>query len=202
MILCVQKDALPQSKDVQRKVDLGNLLETMKYFDNEESALKHDPVYVPIDFMVTVRSVRTNLVLERDSKEFTPEKRYYTNMVNIDLLPHKGYDLIMYLSSIGVVSSFKSDNEFFAIMMKSQFCPIGLYNPDPDLFNPIIYSHVLLADEVISDATKFLLDGNRFVPIAEMKREGNLPAILDTLIIVKEESHESADHNDTQLHES
>lgn len=202
MILCIPKDILPQSKDVQRNVDLGKLLESAKYFESVESALKHDPVHVPVDFMVTMRSAYSNLVLERSPDTPEKEKRYYINMTNVDLLPHKGYDLTMYLSSVGIISSFQSSNSFFEVMMKSQYCPIGLYNPDPDLLNPIFYSHVILADEAVSEAEKFLLKGNAFVPIAEMKREGNIPAVLDTIILVKEENHGSASNNDTQPHES
>lgn len=196
MILCIDKNSLKQLPVVQKDTDLGELIKNhAKYFSSAEEALKQD--HVPLDFMVTIRSAYTNQVLEKHSEQGL-EKRYYINMTNVDTLPHNGYDLIMYLSSVGIFNTIKDFKpEFNAIMMKSQFCPIGLYNPDPSVLNPIIYSQVVLHDDTVADYTTFLKEGFRFVSIDKMQSEGNLSAILDTILLVKEEQKsESAGNND------
>lgn len=196
MILCVDSRQIPQSQEVQKKVSLDEIMSHTKYFNTVEEALKcEEAVYVPIDFMVSIRSAFTNQVLERDCAD-TNEKRYYINMTHVDVLPHKGYDLIMYLASVGVMNSINYTAGFDSLMMKSQFCPIGFYNPDPDILNPIVYSHIILHDDTLEQFKTFLKEDFHFVHIDDMKREGNLSAILDTLICVKEEQNEPTENND------
>ena len=157
-----------------------------KRWERVEEALKDN--YVPLDFSVSVRSLYTNLVLQIDKGE---EKRYYTNLTNIQPFVHKGYDLIMYLTSIGIMHNVDYQLGFDDVMMKhSQFCPIGLYNPDSAIINPIIYSHIILSDEGAEQILQYLKDGRRFVNINFMNRfkQGNISALLDTIIEVKEET--------------
>lgn len=192
MILCIDKNNIPQAQEVQRSVRLDEILSHTKYFNNTEEALKSS--YVPIDFMVSIRSAYTNLVLERDCEDIN-EKRYYINMTQVDTLPHKGYDLIMYLASVGIITSVNYTLEVDKIMMQSQFCPIGFYNPNPDIMNPIVYSQVILLDETAEQFQKYLKDGCRLVHIRDMQTEGNLSAILDTIICVKEEQNEPTEND-------
>ena len=186
MILCVNTKSIPTSKDVQRDVNLEDIINNhTKYYESASEALKDG--YAPLDFCVTVRSMYTNLVLQADKDS---EKRYYTNLSNVQEFVHKGYDLIMYLTSIGLMHNVNYDLGFDEVMMKhSQFQPIGLYNPEIPFTNPIIYSHVIMSDEGVEELKKFLKEDRGFVHINAMNefRKGNIVALLDTIIEVKEE---------------
>ena len=192
MILCIDIKALKQSPDVQRDVDLEDLLNNhTKYFDTVEEAMNDQ--YIPLDFSVSVRSIYSNLVLEEDRGV---QRRYYTNLTNVQPFIHKGYDLIMYLTSIGLMHNINYDLGFDELMTKhSQFVPIGLYNPDTMLLNPIIYSHVILSDEGAEELSKYLKEDRQLVPISEISDYGNVPALLRTLIEVKEESKDEPSNN-------
>ena len=99
MILCVDTTALKTSIDVQKDVNLEDILNNhTKYYDTEEEALKDD--YAPLDFSVSVRSIYSNLILQIDVVD---RKKYYVNLTNVQPFVHKGYDLIMYLASIGLL---------------------------------------------------------------------------------------------------
>lgn len=186
MILCIDTTVLNTSQKVQKDVDLEDLINNhTKYFDSVEDALKYH--YAPLDFSVSVRSMYSNLVLQIDKGA---EKRYYTNLTNVQHFVHSGYDLIMYLTSIGLLHSIEYNLGFDDLMMNhSQFQPIGLYNPDSSLINPIIYTHVILSDEGAEKLPQYLKSDRHLVPIStiEMNKAGNIPALLDTIIEVKEE---------------
>lgn len=195
MILCIDTRALKTSPDVQKDVNLEDLmLKHTKYYDTAEDALKDK--YVPLDFSVSVRSLYSNLVLQIDAGE---QKRYYTNLTNVQQFVHKGYDLIMYLTSIGLMHSVDYRLGFDELMMKhSQFMPIGLYNPDSAILNPIMYSHVIVSDEGAEQLPQYLKSDRGLVHISTMNecRAGNIPALLDTIIEVKEDSKdEQCDNN-------
>lgn len=189
MILCVDTTVLKVSPHVQKDVNLEDLLNNhTKYYDSIEEALKDK--YAPLDFSVSVRSIYSNLVLQIDKG--VEQKRYYTNLTNIQPFIHKGYDLVMYLTSIGLMHSIDYKLGFDEFMTKhSQFCPIGLYNPDSTIINPIIYSHVIISDEGIGELLQYLKGNNMLVHISGMKSKGNIVALLDTLIEVKEEESEN-----------
>lgn len=192
MILCIDMKALKQSPEVQRDVDLEDLLNNhTKYFDTGEEALKNH--YSPLDFSVSVRSMYSNLVLQEDRGV---QRRYYTNLTSVQPFVHKGYDLIMYLTSIGLMHNIDYKLGFDELMTKhSQFVPIGLYNPDTMLLNPIIYSHVILSDDGAEELAKYLKEDRQLVPISEISEYGNVPALLRTLIEVKEEIKDEPSNN-------
>lgn len=195
MILCVNADTLKTSPEVQKDIDLEEiLLKHTYYFDTAEEALKSH--YVPLDFSVSVRSMYSNQVLQIDKQG---QFRYYTNLTNVQEFPHRGYDLVMYLTSIGLMHSIDYKLGFDDVMMKhSQFMPIGIYNPDPSVVNPIVYSHVIMSDEGAELLKPFLKGDRNLVDISVMKTmcEGNIRALLDTIIEVKEEQKdEPDDHN-------
>lgn len=182
MILCIDYKALKVSADVQKDVDLEDLLlNHTKYYADTEEALKDN--FVPLDFSVSVRSMYTNLVVETPKEG---EKRYYTNLTNIKPFHHKGYDLIMFLSSIGLMHIVEYKLGFDELMTEhSHFSPIGLYNPNPEVINPIIYSHIIISDKGAEELNEFLKEGINLVPISEIVDKGNIKAMLDTLIEVE-----------------
>lgn len=196
MILCIDTKTLKTSPEVQRDVNLEDLiLNHTKYYDSVEDALKDK--YVPLDFSVTVRSMYSNLVLQIDKGE---QKRYYINLTNVQPFVHNGYDLIMYLTSIGLMHSVEYKLGFDELMVNhSQFQPIGLYNPDSSVTNPIIYTHVILSDEGAEQLPQYLKSDRELVHINDMNefKKGNITALLDTIIEVKEEMKDESrsDHN-------
>lgn len=195
MILCIDSTALKTSPDVQKDVNLGDLMTNhTKYYETVEEALKDK--FVPLDFSVTVRSMYSNLVLMTTKES---GNRFYTNLSQIERFVHKGYDLVMYLTSIGMMYNIDYKFGFDDLMMKhSQFQPIGIYNPNPSVVNPIVYSHIILSDEGAELLPNFLKGDRKLVPISTMKEfsEGNIQALLDTIIEVKEDkSDEQCDHD-------
>lgn len=187
MILCMDTTKVKEDMNLQKNIKLDKiLLENSKYFNSVNEAQLEG--YAPLNFMISVRSTYSNLVLESMNGS---SKDYYTNMTEVDTLPHKGYDLIMYLASIGLMQCVTYKKGFDDVMFKSQFLPIGFYNPDPSLFNPTIYSHIILPDEIVEDFKSYLKNGYRLVPIKDMERK-KLSSILDSIfeINIKEESEE------------
>lgn len=196
MILCVDTKALKTSPDVQRDVNLEDLINNhTKYYDTVEEAVNDN--YVPLDFSVSTRTMYSNLVLQIDkTDDGVEQKRYYTNLTNVQKFVHKGYDLIMYLTSIGLMHSIDYKFGFDQLMTShSQFMPIGLYNPDSAIINPIIYCHVLISDEGAKELPNYLKGDRELVPISQMCREGNISALIDTIIEVKEDSKDECNDN-------
>lgn len=187
MILCVDMQSLKKADSIQKDIDLSDiLLNHTRYYDTTEEAVKDK--YVPLDFCVSLRSMYSNLVLQIDKGD---EKRYYTNLAGIPQFIHKGYDLVMYLASIGLMHSIDYKQGFDELMTKhSQFMVIGIYNPSPLVINPIVYSQVILSDEGAKELPEYLKEDRSLVPISEIDSRGNIQALLDTLIEVKEEEHE------------
>lgn len=189
MILCVDIKALKTSEKVQKDIDLVELLEEhTKYYDSVEEAFKDD--FAPLDFCITTRSMYSNLVMqiEEDGKP-----KYYKNLSEIQPFVHSGYDLIMYLSSIALMHSIDYKLGFDELMCKhSQFQLMGIYNPEPNIINPIIYSHIILSDEGAEEMKDYLKSNVEFVLINDMNKNRelgcNLPALLDTVIEVEEEN--------------
>lgn len=182
MILCVDTKHLKTSDIVQKDLNLGELLKDhTKYFNTVEEALEEN--YVPLDVSTTIRSMYSNLVVERDTDD---GKKYYINLTNIDKFVHKGYDLLMYLTSIGVMHCVNYSKGFDELMLQhSQFCPIGVYNPDPNIINPIVLVHIVMSDEGAEQLKDYLKCGINLVPIRHRMYEGNLKALLDEIVEVK-----------------
>lgn len=184
MILCVDTKSLDTAPHVQKDIDLGDiLLNHTKYYDSVEEAEK--ALYVPLDFSTSVRTVYTNKVLQIKEGE---KHFYYVNHTNVGQFIHKGYDLVMYLSAIGLMSYVEYSYAFDDTMLKySTQQPIGLYNPDPGFINPIVYSHIIVADEAEKQFKTFLKSGVEFVTFDVMKQRSkdSLTALLDTLKYVE-----------------
>lgn len=191
MILCVDTKHLKTSDKVQKDLNLEELLKDhTKYFDTVEEALNE--AYVPLDVSTTIRSMFSNLVVERETDNGVS---YYVNITNIDKFVHKGYDLLMYITSIGVLHCVDYKMGFDDVMLHhSQFCPIGVYNPDPTLINPIVLVHIVMSDEGAELLKDYLKDNVKLVPISDIKPIGNIKALLDEIIEVKEKIED--EHND------
>ena len=188
MILCIDKNSIRTSHKVQKDIKLEELLlHHTKYFDSEESALKEE--YVPLHFCTSVRSMYDNKVLQNTTKLGT--KLYYMNITDIEELPHRGYDLVMYLSSVALMKQFNLDSQTAQriLFQQSQFTPMGLFNISPDIIHPMVYSHVILTDDGARMLESFLKENARFVTIDYMRNnhDGNVDALLDTLVEVKKE---------------
>ena len=171
------------SNAVQKDIQLGGLLDNgTKHFNSIEDALNEG--YVPLNFSVVLRSSHSNKVLRSKTEEGL--YLYYTNILDAGLLIHRGYDLLMYLSSIGVLMNVNYTPEVDNIMLKcSQFQPIGLCYDG--IIDPIILSNVILTDEGIDLLEPFLKEGREVVSLDVMKNEngGNIQALLNEIKEVK-----------------
>ena len=183
MIACLKKDLLKRSLWVQKDIKLDEIMDELQYFNTREEAYKED--CVPVCFATTLRTAYTNLVVEHDTDSGI--KNYVSVNLN-QVLPHKGYDLVTFMSSLAVakiIDCTKQENH--KLMFNSQFMPIGIYNPDPGICDPVIYCHVIISDDNAESLSKSLLPGNRLVPITRMTTEGNLRPLLNEIILVKED---------------
>lgn len=185
-MLCVNYDRLKTSSDVQRDVNLAEILVThTKYYPNVESALKDH--YVPLNVCMSLRTVYTNQIMQTQLHEGCV--RYYVNVTDIQPCIHKGYDLVMFLSSVALMQCMKDEytDNLGNIMLRSEFMPIGLYNPDPLIVNPMVYSHIILADDMRNKLSELFKDTVQFVSISEVRNNhvGNIKALIDTFVEVK-----------------
>lgn len=190
MILCVDSKKLRESFVVQKDKDvIDRVFQNVRYFDNAEEAEKE--FFVPIDFCVSIRTTYSNLVLKivQDGKDL-----YYVNQTRVGMFSHKGLDLVMYLAAIGLMSCVDYSYAFDDMMLKySQIQFIGLYNPDSGFINPIMYSHIIIADEAVAQLQTFLKKGVELVPLSYMRthKRDNLAALIDTLIDVEKGENEN-----------
>lgn len=184
MILCVDASKIKEEEDVQRSIDLGDVvLNRTKYFESADEAVKEK--YVPLDFCVGVRTVYSNKVAEIEQDGAF---KYYVNYTNVEKFIHEGNDLIMYLAALGLMQYVDYSYAVDDFMVKhSTIQQIGLYNPNAGVINPIVYSHIIIEDSAVEQFNTLAKTGVKFVPITDMKREGNIPALLDKYVIVKGE---------------
>lgn len=189
MILCVSKEDLQVSDKVQKKIDIESIMNGCTYFQTLEEAYKDG--YVPLNVSVIIRTINDNRVVEFDMEDHVS---YYTNIEVNDQFVHKGYDLLMFLTSIGVMFRVNYAKGFDEVMLEhSQYQTLGVYNPNPDFINPIVVTQVLISDEGAKLFEPFLKGDSRFVSISDMRQAGNLKAILDEIILVKEVENNDAD---------
>lgn len=175
-ILCIDTTVLKEVNKVQKDINLGGLLNNhTKYFSNVKSAEESN--YAPLNFVFTVRSMYDNTVLAKDGT-------CYSGVVAKETFNHRGYDLCMFLTAIGVSNLFSSISPKVSkvVAKQSEFMPIGLYYY---MGEPLVYSHVIFSDDGMKMLAEHLSDGVSIVPISELSEEKNLKALLDTLIILK-----------------
>lgn len=179
MIACVNLKETPVKDTMNKEVKLEEVLNSIKYFSDENEALKEG--YVPLTFATSVRTCYSNLVVVNKLG-----KCYHTLSIS-DVLPHKGYDLAMFMSSVSV-SKFLDVTlpENQKMMFSAKFTPIGLYNPDPLLCNPIVYCHIIVNDCYVEQLRGALKEDYSLKPIDDIDFTNNLFALRRELLIVRE----------------
>ena len=188
----VEKDALKMSDEVQKDIDLEDiLLNHTKFYDDIKVADKDG--YIPLSFATTVRTVYSNRVVGTklmNKKKVSEYPVFYKELSEIEMLPHKGLDLVMYLTSVSLFSIVDYKKGFDDLMLHSEFQSIGLYYND--LISPIIYSHIYIDDSLEKDFEKYMNDRSAWYDIEDIKKHYpfNLKAFIDTLIITEPRKEE------------
>lgn len=184
----IESKALPPpSPDVRRDIDVQRILtENVKSFNYCKE--KIEPGYVEFGTAISVRSMYDNTVLAYHYGDITS---YHRREVFVGYaLPHRGLDLLMYMSSLALIDSVVYTKDVDRIMFQhSQFQPIGLYYPDKTC-TPLFYSHLILSDQGMKLLEPHLKPEVTVVPIQYIPHQGYPSALRETLIIVKEELHE------------
>lgn len=178
MLACIPKNKIRQCNLMQKNIKIEEVLSELEYFESEEEAIKND--CVPLSFVTSIRTAYSNLVVNHEGK-------YYVSLTLASVVPHIGYDLLAFMSSSAVakvIDCTKKENQ--ELMFQSQLVPVGVYNPDVGICNPIIYSQVVIKDDLSDSLNNSLLEGNSLESISDMKREGNMSAILNEIILVSE----------------
>ena len=190
----VDKNVLKVSNEVQRDIDIEDILlnHTRVYDDDKRANIDG---FVPLTFSTSVRTVYTNKVVQILRKSLRGNtSEYCVHLGRIELLPHRGLDLIMYLSSISLFHMVNYREGFDDVMLHSEFQNIGIYNPNPDLVSPMIYSHIYIDDDYAEEFSKYFKPESSWVDISFAKsssRDDKYKALIDTLLIVsKEESND------------
>ena len=190
-ILCAKVDTIERKDRVQKKLNLERIIDCCKYFpDNWASE-----GYVPLTFGITVRDLHTNKVLVKRVKEDNV-KRTFIFLKDIKPVQHTGYDLVMYLSSIGVTGLLKNRDliaGFSRVMSESVFDVNGLlwleHNTEPNciLLDPMVMSTIYV------DSNKFIgyiSNEWKFENICDIKKEdGFIKCLIDDLVEIKEENN-------------
>lgn len=192
-VLCIKKDLLNKSPQLQKDTDtIKTVLDNLTYI--EESEISEE--YVPLDIAITIRSSYTNKVVLCTHSDSGKERCFF-NLTKIPQLPQKGYDLVMFISSIAVMKMCDQTRarEVGDVMMHSKYDFMGMLNLEPDLINPILYSHVILEDSTVEAFESLLVEGFRLIPIADLPEHGSFKAMKDSLIICKEEEDEKSESN-------
>lgn len=181
MFCCVRSDSMKVSSSIQKDVDIDGLLRNdIKYFASVEEASSVG--YVPLGFCVCVRSVYDNTVLQ--IVESDGVKVCHNTMFEVPENPHKGADLVMYMTSVVFLNSFVSlADGFNNIMMRhSMFQCVGLLNDG--IVKPRIVSHIIMSDEGMKLLHKYLKTNVVETPIGNINILNSYVPIVDTLITV------------------
>ena len=191
-ILCVKSSMITRKNEVQKKIKLEDIIHSCKYFP-------HGSVgegYVPLTLGITIRDKTTNRVLvKRVEKDNI--KRTFIYLKDITPVPHVGYDLIMFLSSVGVTGLIKNKDNmiaFSAVMSESVFDVNGLlwmeHNTESNciLLDPMVMTTIYVNADNFS---KYIVEDWKFERISEVKEEsGFIKCITDDLVEIKEDNNE------------
>lgn len=189
-MLCVRKDLLKESPDMQKDVKLGELLsdDNVRCYGDRDVALNEG--YIPFHVAVIVRSAYSNKVLEET--RYNKDKCYYKTVTYDYPTIHRGYDLLMFLSSMVILMTTTYSPQVDEIMMKSQFDVLGLYNPDMNLVDPIINTQVILKDDTVEKFEEYLKKDYKMVDIKDMHlvRSSNILEIIRQIVMVESKEEE------------
>lgn len=157
-ILSLRADS-PRSKEIQKDGEVVNsILESLTFIEEDKV---YEEGCTPVDVAVSIRSAYTNKVLLCPYGE---AKRMYHNITRLPEVSHKGYDLVTYYASIATMqvcdfSKILPTELSEKVMLHSKFDFLGVYNPNPDLINPILYCQVILKDDTVDTFESVLKEG-------------------------------------------
>ena len=187
-VMSINVEDLKESYSVQKDVKLENLLlyntSFIDFSTAEETAKKQ---WRPLSFATTVRSINTNRVVCLED-QYRRRKIAYHTFTDVEKMIHKGYDLVMFLASqsfLSLVDGGSIDVQS-AMSEGSTFQCQGLYYDG--LLDPIVYSQVIISDDVFPSLAKWYKIGVCDESISDLKNKfsnGNIPALLDDIIEVK-----------------
>lgn len=189
LVFSIDTKHIEAKEGLQKDLKLEDLLlNHCKYVEDEEG-------YVPVDFANSIRSIYTNKVMTQHVKSLDEEEEYdraYQYRGTTDVLPHRGYDLVMFMSSVLCMQSVKPEHwrTFEQVMMQSQFMPVGLlYTPFMQSMgmNPVIYTHTIIRDEDVDNFSTCLADGYKMVNLCDVNPHRHFKELLDSLMILKGE---------------
>ena len=175
------------------QIKLENIINSCKYFPDGSVG----EGYVPLTLGITIRDKTTNRVLvKRVEKDNI--KRTFIYLNDITPIPHVGYDLIMFLSSVGVTGLIKNKDNmmvaFSSVMSESVFDVNGLLwmecNTEPNciLLDPMVMTTIYVNADNFS---KYIVEDWKFARISEVKEEsGFIKCITDDLVEIKEDNNE------------
>lgn len=188
-ILCIDTDKIGRDNKLQKNLKLGNILvENTDYFSDFEGV---DKKWRPLKFATTVRSIHSNKIICQDVPK---ENRtiYYHTYGSVDRFIHKGYDLVMFLSSMSIMemlSDSADKAELNDVMFgHSIFKCQGIYF-NAEIVDPVVFSIVYIEDDAFdSFFTPIALKDNwRVEDIAKMKEDshGNIQALIEDIVLVE-----------------
>ena len=187
MILCIDSTKLTRSNTVQKPKLEGLLLNHTKFYDSAEEAKKD--LYVPLDFAIAIRTDADKILQITDDNG----TYFFPRLVDIPRYIHKGYDLVMFLASLMILENVNYSLEYETTMVKySAFIPVGIYNPFPELINPVILSNIIISESGLEDFRHILKDGRKFVTFSEASNlvDSSVKPLFDAIMCKKEDSNE------------
>lgn len=185
-ILYIDTKVLKPKTEIQRDVDFAELLNNHSVYSFKDNKSLMKKGYLPVDMCYSIRTIYSNLVVESETQG---RKLYYTNLVDLPEVIHKGDDLVMYFGSLAIFHNMNQKLGFDELMSKySAFQPIGLYYDS--LLNPIFYSNIIMADESVESLKTFLKSDRKLVLIQSIDTKDCIKALTDTLIILKRKEEE------------
>lgn len=184
--MCLKRNTLPQSLEVQKNILLIEVLKDLECFNTREEAYKKG--YVPVNFVTVIRTLYSNLVVEHEAKK---GREYFISLNLEGKVLHKELDLLAFMSSIAVMKVFDfSDSRCIEAMLHSRLVFRGVYNPDLSICDPIFFCYVILGDDTVDTLNELILQGNMLVPIQDISIEGKLKELLRDLKEIEKEALE------------
>lgn len=161
---------------------IGNtedMLKNCKLFNSSLEALKEG--YLPVTLGVSIRTLFTNKVVEFEKDNYVKTASdVFDDRYDLDL-----YNLIEKIGKI-TFGCFKHSFKVGMFMLEYSFLDvIGLYHEEGS-DEVIFLAHVLIADEGLPELEKNLKEGIRVVNISDMSYANDNPALLETLVEVKD----------------
>ena len=188
-VLCIDRDALGVSPKVQKQIMLEQiLLKDTAYLDRDKLTDREKNRWLPLNLTTTVRSIYSNRVVCRKEGIYY---HAYNNFVDIERTEHKGYDLVMFWASMSVMLLIDCNNFAMRNILSSasSFQCCGLYWND-NIVGPIVYSQVYVRDAEFPTLSEYYSKDITDVSVEDLKalyRRGNMSALLDEIVEVKEE---------------